>query len=531
MIKSDLLAIKEEYGDARRTQIVDRTRGALTTHDLLPDQEVWVSVGSDGTLRRTDAGRLTPTSLRQAAKGAEAALFQANARDLLFLFADSGRAARLGIHELQAESKAAAEFTGLERKEKATAALALPRVAGPAGPGSVDSATPTTADDANGFLFFATERGYVKRVSLEDVTGSVNSGSVVMNVDDKDRLGWALRTTGASQVLLVASNGQAIRFAEDEVRSMGLPAGGVGGMKLGKNERIVFAGVVEPDSLLMTYTANGFAKFSALADFPSQGRNGGGVAAHKLSARTGAVTAAAILAADRLPKLLALLTPKGAPRVVELTEIPNQGRASQGKQVAEPTPGAPVVAIRWLDGNEPAEPPAPRTLPPRLLEDEAKAHTIPASKAKEGVAPGPQAPTAAGAAAKTAAKATAAPAAAKTTAAPAAAKATAAPAAAKADVPLKQAPTTRTSAAAAGKQADSPKPPAAPKASAPPKTAAAAKPPAAAPSSLPPAAPPTETPAEQPGLFGDEALPPVANSGKDDKKKAGKLKTVTSVKK
>ena len=123
---------------------------------------------------------------------------------------------------MQADNKAASEFTGLERKERTTAAIALPRIAGPAGPGSVESGSTPAADDAGGYLFFATDRANVKRVTLASVTESVNNGSVVMNVDNKDRLGWTLRTSGANDVLLVSNSGQAIRFGEDEVRSMGL---------------------------------------------------------------------------------------------------------------------------------------------------------------------------------------------------------------------------------------------------------------------------------------------------------------------
>ena len=543
LIKSDLLEIKEKYGDPRRTQIVDLTRGAHTTHDLLPEQEVWVSVGSDGTLRRTDAGRLTQTSLRQAAKGAEAALFQANARDLLYVFADSGRAARLGIHELQADNKSAAEFTGLERKERATAALWLPRVAGPAGPGSVEGGSAAAADDAGGYLLLASERGSVKRVGLAHVSENVNSGSVVMNLDDKDRLCWALRTDGARDLLLVSSGGQAIRFAEEEVRSMGLPAGGVGGMKLGRSEKIVFAGVVEADALLMTYTEKGFAKLTPLADFPRQGRNGGGVAAHKLSARTGGLTAAAILPAARLPKLLALVIPKATPRVLELSEIPNQGRASQGKQVAEPTPGAQVVAIRWLEGNDPAEAPSARSSAPRLLNEEAKPAAAPAGK----VAP------AAARAKIPITQAAAGPATPKTVEAKAAAAqdATIKAAAPRAAAAERTVPGDSGGKPATRKPAAAKPPPAAakpaPTAAKPPPAAAKPAPTAAKPApaagkpvgevkTTPRAAPPAKAaapkePAEQPGLFGETELPPAANTGKAGKGKAGKLKTVTSVKK
>jgi DNA gyrase subunit A len=100
VIKEDLLAIKEKYGDARRTQIVDRTKGTLTTTDLLPDQQVWVTVSANGDLRRQDTTRVSAAGLRQVGKGSEVALLTANTRDHLFLFAKDGRCQRVSIHEI-----------------------------------------------------------------------------------------------------------------------------------------------------------------------------------------------------------------------------------------------------------------------------------------------------------------------------------------------------------------------------------------------------------------------------------------------
>ncbi len=378
LIKGELLALKESYGDARRTQIVDLTKGAHTTHDLLPEQEVWVTVDGNGDLRRSDAGRFTPTALRQAAKGSDGALLRGNTRDLLYLFTNTGRAAKLGIHEVpNSSTKNMAELTGLSRREGVRAALALPRTNG------VESAAGTPLEGA---FFFATERGMVKRVALADAAAAINGSTTVMNVDEKDRLGWALRTDGRSEVILVTSNGQAIRFAEDEVRTMGLAAAGVGGVRLDKGARLVYAGVVEPEGFLLTVTGNGHAKLTPLADFPKQGRNGGGVVAHKLAAaRTGEVAAALVLPGTNLPRLLAVLAGKGTPRVVELTDIPRQARAASGKPMVEA--GSTVTALRWLEGGETVDLPQPekRSAPPPAAPPVAP--TAPAAPRSKPAAP------------------------------------------------------------------------------------------------------------------------------------------------
>jgi DNA gyrase subunit A len=331
VIKTDLLAIKEKYGDARRTQIVDRTKGTLTTTDLLPDQEVWVAVSANGELRRQETTRVTPASLRQAGKGSEVALLTANTRDYLYLFAKDGRCRRVAIHEIpqSGEEKHLAELTDFSRRDNITAALALPR-----------------AGSGDGYLFLVTEGAMVKRVTLADFLAASASPELnVMNVEEKDKLAWVMLTTGGQEIMLVSSEGQSIRFAEEDVRSMGLAAGGVGGMKLKKGFPLVYAAPVDPQGELLTITSQGFAKRSPISDYSSQGRNGGGIVTHKLTSRTGNVTAALLLGATP-PENILVLPRKGGPKSVSLTEIPTMGRGVQGKPVVELADGNSVVALR-----------------------------------------------------------------------------------------------------------------------------------------------------------------------------------------
>ncbi|HXF63009.1 MAG TPA: DNA gyrase subunit A, partial [Caldilineaceae bacterium] len=332
VIKSDLLAIKEKYGDARRTQIVDRTKGTLTTTDLLPDQEVWVSVGANGEVRRQEVTRLTAATLRQIGQNSEVDLLTANTRDWLYLFARDGRCRRIAIHELpqNGDQKHLAEMTDYSRRDEITAALALPRL---------------EPSEAQGYLFLATELGMVKRVALADFLAAAATEPAVIAVDEKDRLRWVLHTTGDQEVILVSSAGQAIRFAEDEVRSMGLAAGGVGGMKLKGNERLVYAAVVNPQGELMTMTSQGYAKRSPLDQYPVQGRNGGGVVTHKPTSRTGPVASALLLAPlngdEAHSPAVVVLPRKGGAKVTPVAEVPVMGRGVQGKPVVEASEANP----------------------------------------------------------------------------------------------------------------------------------------------------------------------------------------------
>ena len=321
VIRDELVAIREEYADARRTQIVDRTRGALTTHDLLPDQMVWVSVSRNGDVRRQPAVEKPNVAvLRQIGRDSQIAMLTANTRDVLYVFTRDGRCGRVDVHQIPADetTKSLADFTGFKGKDGVAAVLALPR---------------ERAGESGGYFFFASERGVVKRVSVEDVQANTAGEFSILNVEDGDRLGWALHMQGGQEVLLLSAEGQSIRFGVDDVRVMGLPAGGVGGMKLRGKDRLVYAGIVDPDGELATVSVQGFAKRTALAEYSSQGRNGGGILAHKLVERTGKLGAGLMLPPHTDTDNVVLVSSKGVAKPFTVADIPRMGRAASGKQI------------------------------------------------------------------------------------------------------------------------------------------------------------------------------------------------------
>ncbi|MFN8443593.1 MAG: DNA gyrase subunit A [Caldilineaceae bacterium] len=332
VIKEELLALKAKYGDARRTQIVDRTKGALTTTDLLPDQQVWVTVNQDGDLRRQAVAQISQTQQRAVAKQAKVALLTANTRDFLYVFCKDGRCARLAIHEIPQDGSAKhlADLCSFTRRDAITAALPLSRQAG------------------SGFVFLATERGNVKRISVSDFAGAVNEDTTVINVEAKDRLIAAFCTDGSSEVMLITNSGQSIRFAEEDVRSMGLAAGGVAGIKLGKDEKVVYATRVEPQGNMLTITTQGFAKQTEIRDYSSQGRNGGGIVTHKVTPKIGDVAAALLIGPEQQQGTVMVLISKNNPAAVPLAEVPIQGRGVQGKQIAPISVGSEVVGITMV---------------------------------------------------------------------------------------------------------------------------------------------------------------------------------------
>jgi len=349
VIKDELLAIKQEFGDARRTQIVDRTKGTLTSTDLLPDQMAWVSLGKNGELRRQAISKPGSSTLRQIGKDSQVALLTANTRDLLYVFSKDGRCSRIGIHEIPEESsKKVSDLTGFMGRDAITAAVVLPRVR--------DS-------EDEGFLFLVTDQGTIKRITVADVQANTGGEFIVMNVDDKERLTWAFRTRGDQEVILISAQGQSIRFTEEDVRSMGLPAGGVGGMKLKKKDRIVYAGIVDPDGELLTVTSGGFAKRSAFSEYSVQGRNGSGIVTHKLTDKTGEVAAAVVLPPKSDNTWVIFVTAKGSPKAALTVETPVMGRGVQGKSVVVTSAQDGIAAVWRPDlgawESDPAIPPEP----------------------------------------------------------------------------------------------------------------------------------------------------------------------------
>jgi len=335
VIRKEMIDIREKHGDRRRSQIVERTKGTLTTTDLLPDQKVWISVGSNGEVRRQAFAGINPSSLRQTGANAAKTLLVANTREQLYIFTTDGRCRRVGIHEIpQDETKHVADFTDLTRRDGVATCLALPRLA---------------SSEATGYLFLITIGGMVKRISLADFIGSAGSDPDVIRVEEKDKLGWVLPTSGTDEVILTTARGQSIRFVEEDVRSMGLAAGGVGGMKVKKGDQIVAASRVEPDGDLVTVTAEGFVKRTPLSEYSVQGRNGGGIVAHKLTARTGFITGAAVLSPDSA--YVTFITDKGIARPVAVADIPASGRATQGQKIAQGVQGERIAGVQVVAEN------------------------------------------------------------------------------------------------------------------------------------------------------------------------------------
>ena len=346
VIREDLLALRQQHADRRRTQIVELPQGTLTATDLLPDRRVWVALGAKGSLRRLDFSGITRAGLRQAAQNAAASLLTANTRDQLFFFAANGRCHRLGVHELPQEGRGhLADLTDFSRRDTIASMLALPHAA------------------AEGYLFLVTRQGTVKRIALADFTQVALNAFDVISVNAKDGLACVLLTPGDGEVLLVTRTGRSIRFAEEKVRVMGTAARGVAGINLKRGDEVIAALPVAPDGELLTVTSDGYVKRTPIDEFSLQGRGGGGIIAHKLDERTGDLAGAAMLTPEH--DLAAFITQKGVAKPLALDDIPSSGRSALGSPKVSLASSDAVTAVHAVSPvvaaiDSPPPPPEPQ---------------------------------------------------------------------------------------------------------------------------------------------------------------------------
>lgn len=317
VIKAEIEDIRERYADARRTLIVDSAMGsAVTVTQLMPDEDKWVVLTDGGLLSRTydDEQPKVTTGINDPPR----IMLRTGASETLYLFTADGFAATVPIHQLPQvtdfeRGTPLAGITPLTEDDIVVAALTMPIDAGP-----------------EGYLFLTTESGMVKRIALEDLPGLTAKPFQVIGLS-ADALGWAAWTTGDDQVILVSAEGQAIRFNEEEVRPMGLPAAGVKGIKLGgRHDQVVGMVVVNERQSLWVVTRDGIAKSSLIEDYPVQGRYGQGVITIKFDHK-GQLLAGA--GAGVMDDNLVVVTSKGKPKYMRFSLAPRSGRNTKGESV------------------------------------------------------------------------------------------------------------------------------------------------------------------------------------------------------
>ena len=335
LVADELLKVKAQYGDRRRTQIVDLSANGkaskmLTARDLLPQQQVWVGVTDEGLVSRT----LDDKQPKHSGNDAPRWLVRASTSDTVYFVARSGRAAAVAAHTLpQAEKLTQGTMfhrvTPLQDGDSLAAVFALP---------AQKSILPEET-----CIVTCTKQGLIKKSLIAELPGPASQSFVLVRVNEGDRLiEVGLTDNKSKDILLVTAQGMAIRFREDEVRPMGLVAAGVNGMKLYEGDEVIGMEILPAEGEVFLITTEGKAKRVDQKDFPIQGRYGKGVIAWDLPDR---VRLAGAVAAP--PNYMATLhLTKGAPKSTRLDAAGVRKRAStKGDVVVDVKPGEEVVSV------------------------------------------------------------------------------------------------------------------------------------------------------------------------------------------
>lgn len=323
VIETELKELKDKYGDNRRTRVYKQAIGDFSEEDLIPAENVFVTVTETGYIKRspTDTFR---TQLR-GGKGVAGAtlkeedsisqLYLANTHDNMMFFTNKGSVFQIKVYELpegsrQAKGQAVINLINIEQGELVTSMFNVPK------------------STKSGFIFMATKKGIVKKTAVEDFANIRRSGIIAINLNKGDSLQFVSLTSGNDQIVMATKNGQSIRFHEKDVRSMGRATAGVMGIRLGKDDEIISCSKAPEKGQLLIVTEKGFGKKSRIADWPLQGRAGSGVKAAEVTARNGKVMAAKVIEQDDLD---ILITSK-AGQVIKLPikDVPLLTRQTQG---------------------------------------------------------------------------------------------------------------------------------------------------------------------------------------------------------
>ncbi len=351
VVKEELLAMKEKYGDKRRSKIINHELGKFAEEDLIPDEDSVVLLTAQGYVKRVlqndfkkqNRGGKGRRGMTTKEEDVIDTIITASSHDYLLFFTNQGRIFRIKAYEipqssLVAKGTASVNLLNLHPEEKITSVIKQGDEAG-----------------EDGYLFMATAKGTIKKTSLKDYANIRTNGLITIKLDDGDELRWVRGTTGENDIIISTSAGQAVRFNEKDVRPMGRAARGVRGVRLRPNDTVVGMDVVSDPKTqkLIVISTKGYGKMTAATNFPPHKRGGVGVKVAAVTAKTGPI--AAVHTLDPEAKEIIMMSTGGQAIRVAVKDIPTLGRATQGVRVMRMNEGDTVASIGIIPKEEEAE--------------------------------------------------------------------------------------------------------------------------------------------------------------------------------
>jgi DNA gyrase subunit A len=329
VIRDDIDALAAKFGDERRTHIVLETHEELKEEDLVTDESVLITFTDKGYIKRV-AASLYRTQNRggrgvsgQTMREEDEVILLVPARTLhtVLFFSDRGKVYSEKVYQIPDANRTdrgipVVNVLSLDAGERITAAVSVPNF-------------------ENGSYFtMATLGGRIKRVALSEFSSVRPSGLIAMSLDEGDELGWVRLTSGNDDIIMVTRQGQALRIAEKNVRSMGRQGAGVSGIRLKGNDQVASMDVVEPNGKLMVVTEFGYGKRTNLEGYPVRGRSTGGIATIDLKnlEKIGSIAAARVVQDD---DEVTMISASGVLLRLKVKDISMSGRATRGFRVMD----------------------------------------------------------------------------------------------------------------------------------------------------------------------------------------------------
>jgi DNA gyrase subunit A len=353
IIVDELKAIRDKYGDNRRTEIVEGESGELSIEALINEEDMAITVSNTGYIKRTAIS--TYRNQRRGGKGRigmrtreedfVSHLFVASTHAYIMIFTDRGRAYWLKVHEIpdvgpDGKGKSIANLVSMEAGEKIAATLAVKEF------------------PEDKFVVMGTLKGVVKKTSLDAFSNPRAGGIIAMGVEEGDAVITVQQSDGAGEVFIGTRDGMSIRFEETDVRPMGRTAYGVRGITLRDDDIVVGMEVVKPGGTVLTVTESGFGKRTEIEEYRVQSRGGVGVINITTSERNGLVVGVSYV---QTGDELLVITQQGMILRMLTDDVRSIGRATQGVTIIDLEENDKVVSIARLvekEDEEAAEPPA-----------------------------------------------------------------------------------------------------------------------------------------------------------------------------
>ena len=348
VLRDELIAIRDKYGDERKTEIQD-IEDDIDIEDLIEEEQCVFTLSHGGNIKRVPVDEYT--AQKRGGKGVRAAtlrdedyvdtVFTASTHDYILFFTNRGRCYRKKGYLIPEAGRTArgvniVNFIQVDKDEKVNAMLHVREM------------------DDDSFLVFATRNGTVKRMPLSALRNIRTSGIRALTLDEGDELINVMRTDGSQNILMATHNGQAICFAETDVRPMGREAVGVRGIRLKDGDWVVGAEIAQPDAGVLSITENGYGKRTPAADYirggeEPQHRGGSGMKNYNITDKTGPV--AAVKVVQESDDVL-VVSDDGVIIRMEAAGISELGRATQGVRIMRLSDGARVISVALTDRAE-----------------------------------------------------------------------------------------------------------------------------------------------------------------------------------